>query len=386
MAVLTVLAQHYLSWLPRVGAAHGWLGVDLFFILSGFLITSILFELSEQEHYFKVFYFRRALRIFPPYFLLMTVYLVLSFASGKPGSLGLWAQYIFYYTSLFVGQPSELSQNILLPPVALGLGVMWSLSVEEIYYTIWAPIVRFTDECSFSFILGCMIVAAPLLRWHFHTPNYPEVYTFYCRMDGLAYGSVLALLLRHRHQSLKSWERLDRFLDWAAIGAAMAALGFWWITKGNRAHLLVTTLGITLADIVFAQIVFAAIRHAGGDAWWSQALRIKWLRSIGMVSYSLYLVHYPLRSVAIWLVQFGHFSKHEALILEITLGLTLSFGTAYMLWYGMESRILRLKDRYVTTQAHELTTSTGDRSERKKHVTPHVRRLQDRIEQNERTA
>lgn len=346
IAVLAVLAQHYLSWLPRIGAGNGWLGVDLFFVLSGFLITSILLEMRQQKHYFKTFYFRRALRIFPPYFVVMASYFVLSIASARPGSLGLWTQYVFYYTSLFVGQPAILQQKVLVPAVAAGLAVMWSLSVEEIYYTIWAPILRFTNEWSFSLILASMIVAAPLLRWHFHTQHYPEIYTFYCRMDGLAYGSVLALLVRRRKQATRTWRIRDRIFDWAAIGMAITALAFWWSTKGDRTHVIVTTLGITLADIALALVTFAAIRYAGGTAWWLRALRAGWLRSVGMVSYSLYLVHYPLRAFAVWLIYFGHFSRHPALMSEMALGLALSFGVAYAMWYGMESRILLLKDRY----------------------------------------
>ena len=69
IAVLAVLSEHYFAWIPGTSLRYGWLGVDLFFVLSGFLITSILLDLRNQEHYFGVFYARRALRIFPPYFL-----------------------------------------------------------------------------------------------------------------------------------------------------------------------------------------------------------------------------------------------------------------------------------------------------------------------------
>src|SRR5579862_1986494 len=101
IAVLAVIDLHYLGWLPIAGSAYGWLGVDLFFVLSGFLITSILVGLRGKEHYFKVFYSRRALRIFPPYFLGLLVYLGVSFALGMPGTFRLWSQYVFYYTSLY---------------------------------------------------------------------------------------------------------------------------------------------------------------------------------------------------------------------------------------------------------------------------------------------
>jgi peptidoglycan/LPS O-acetylase OafA/YrhL len=354
IAVLAVISEHYMSWLPAVGSQYGWLGVDLFFILSGFLITSILLELRDKEHYFKVFYSRRALRIFPPYFLGIFVYLGISFALGRPGTWGLWLQYIFYYTSLFVGQPPvlHLVPSIIPTAVVLGLGVLWSLSVEEIYYTIWAPVVRYTSQKGFTAILAGMIVAAPLLRWWLHTPDYPELYTFYCRMDGLAYGSAIALLLRERRLAPGKWMRSDTWFDRAALLVLPVTVAFWLITRGERGSLLVVTVGLVLADLSFALLAHALIRRAGGNQLWVRLFRAKWLRSIGMVSYSLYLFHYPLRTVSIDLVMQLRLSRHASAIASVLLGLVLSFGVAYGLWYLMESRILRWKDRKVPSPAH----------------------------------
>ena len=354
IAVLAVISEHYLSWLPAAGSAYGWLGVDLFFILSGFLITSILLELRGKERYFSVFYARRAFRIFPPYFLGIAIYMVTSFAVGQPGTWGLWSQYIFYYTSLFVGQPPQLHAipAILPPLVVLGLAVLWSLSVEEIYYTLWAPIVRFTNQASFSVILAGMILVAPVLRWIFHTPEYPEIYTFYCRMDGLAFGSAVALLLRDRKLAPAIWLPRDKWFDRAALLVIPVTAAFWLLTQGDRSHRIVTTLGLTLVDLSFALFAHALIRRAGSSAWWVSLFRARWLRSIGMVSYSLYLFHYPLRSVAVYLVEMAHFPRHIEAIAGVLLGLVLSFAAAYGLWYGMESHILRWKDRAVKSPAH----------------------------------
>ena len=138
IAVLTVVYSHYLGHskelggISGTGAKNGWLGVDLFFVLSGFLITSILIKLRSQESYFKPFYARRALRIFPVYLLGVAIYITASLLAGKAGSLSLWMQYIFYYTSLYPGPPEYLNYSLLLP-VELGLGLLWSLSVEEVY-------------------------------------------------------------------------------------------------------------------------------------------------------------------------------------------------------------------------------------------------------------
>jgi len=357
VAVLAVISEHYLAWLPEVGSRYGWLGVDLFFVLSGFLITGILLELREKEHYFAVFYARRALRIFPPYFLGLAVYLVISLAMGKPGTPGLWLRFVFYYSSLFVGQPPQLSAFILPVPeiVVLGLAVLWSLSVEEIYYTIWAPVVRYTSQWSFALILLGMVVAAPLLRWHFHTPQFPELYTFYCRMDGLAYGSAVALLIYQRRRAPQKWLRADRLVDRLGFGILPVTAIFWLVTRGDRGDALVTSLGLVLADFSFAIVVHALARRAGGDQIWVRAFRARWLRSVGMVSYSLYLFHYPLRYVGErWVEKLGLSSRAGAVVSVLT-GLALSFAVAYGLWYGMESRILRWKDRRVPSPAHPVT-------------------------------
>jgi peptidoglycan/LPS O-acetylase OafA/YrhL len=354
IAVLAVLSEHYLSWLPTASARFGWLGVDLFFVLSGFLITSILLDLREKERYFGVFYARRALRIFPPYFLGLAVYLVYSIALGRAGTAGLWLRYVFYYSSLLVGQPPQLTAA---PPpipmaVVLGLSVLWSLSVEEIYYTIWAPVVRWTSHKGFAVLLACMIVAAPLLRWWLHTPQFPELYTFYCRMDGLAYGSAVGMLIYERRRHPDRWLRADRLFDRLGFLVLPLAAMFWILTSGDRTNVLVTTVGLVLADLSFAIAVHALIRRAGGEQLWVRMFRARWLRSIGMVSYSLYLFHYPLRYLAFEAVQRFALPPHIALLSGLLLGLMLSFGTAYALWYGMESRILRWKERRVPGRAH----------------------------------
>ncbi len=353
VAVLAVIDCHYLVWYPAVGSHYGWLGVDIFFVLSGFLITSILVELRDREHYFKSFYSRRALRIFPSYYLGIFVYLAVSFALGKPGTFGLWSQYIFYYVSLYLHKPMPLIGRPLGVPIAAGFGltVLWSLSVEEIYYTIWAPIVRFTSETIFCIILIGMVIAAPPLRWWLHTGGH-ECFLFYCRMDALAYGSAIALLVRHRRISPRIWSRSDKLFDWLTIALVPFSVVFWSITGGSPENRVVSTFGLILADVSFALITYALIRRAGNNQLWVRFFRAKWLRSIGMVSYSLYLFHYPLSILSNELVAKLHLSRRVDAVSSTLLGIAMSFAVAYGLWYGMESRILRWKDRKVPSPAH----------------------------------
>lgn len=346
IAVLAVMAQHYLSWLPATGAGHGWLGVDLFFVLSGFLITSILIKMRGQKNYFSVFYGRRALRIFPIYFLMLSIYLAASIFFSEPGTLALWSQYAFFYTSLFVGQPAEL-KLVVIEPVQLGLAVLWSLSVEELYYSFWAPIVRYATQRIFSLILLAMIVAAPIFRFLLHTPDYPEFYTFYCRMDALAYGSIVALLMYARQQDVEKWQRLDRTFDLVGIVAGIAALAIWILLKGEQSNRMFATVGLVLADVGLALLVFSVLRKSGQSSWWLRALRLRWLRSVGMVSFSLYLIHYPVLYIATRWVDAWDLSRRSGAVAQTLIAAALSFGIAYALWYAMESRILNWKDRHV---------------------------------------
>lgn len=354
IAVLGVIDCHYFAWLPLTGSQYGWLGVDLFFVLSGFLITSILLGLREEKHYFTIFYSRRILRIFPPYYLGLAVYIAVCAAMGRLGAFALWFQYLFYYTSLYVHDPMQVhgvTQN--LPwAVAQGLGVLWSLSVEEIYYTVWAPVVRFMKERAFRATLIAMIVAAPTLRWVWYVPGHLEYFTFYCRMDALAYGSAVALLVRHRRVSPLAWAEKDRLFDRLAIVAVPSAALFFAIAGGSPDNHLVETMGVLLADVSFALVLYAAIRREGGNQLWVRLLRARWLRSVGMVSYSLYLFHYPLLVVSHDLVTKLQLPKRADALGMDMLGLVLTFSVAYGLWYGLESRILRWKDRKVPSPAH----------------------------------
>ena len=353
VAVLAVINCHYFPWLPITGSAYGWLGVNLFFVLSGFLITSILLELREDEHYFAIFYSRRALRIFPPYLLGLAVYIAVCAALGRAGDFRLWSQYLFYYTSLYAHNTMQdgITQNLPLA-VCFGLAILWSLSVEEIYYTVWAPIVRFMKERAFAAALIAMIIAAPILRWAWRFPGQFELLTFYCQMDGLAYGSLIALIIRHRHVSPRAWSRSDRLFDLLAIIVIPCSAVFWLVTGGSPEKRIVASLGLVLANVSFALITYALIRHAGGNQLWVRIFRAKWLRSIGMVSYSLYLFHYPLAIVSEEVVTKLHLPRRVNAVSEALLGLALSFAVAYGLWYGMESRILRWKDRKVPSPAH----------------------------------
>lgn len=110
--------------------------------------------------------------------------------------------------------------------------------------------------------------------------------------------------------------------------------------------------GVTLVDMSFALTIYALIRRAGGNQFWVRMFRAKWLRSVGMVSYSLYLFHYALLIVSGNLIGRLHLSRRVNAVSVDLLALVMTFAVAYGLWYGMESRILRWKERKVPSPAH----------------------------------
>ncbi len=107
-----------------------------------------------------------------------------------------------------------------------------------------------------------------------------------------------------------------------------------------------------MADVSFALVTFTFVRRAGGNEVWVRAFRARWLCSIGLVSYSLYLFHLPILILCLEIPSKLHFSGPVSYASAASLALVLSLGLVYALWYGMESRILRWKNRAVPVARH----------------------------------
>jgi peptidoglycan/LPS O-acetylase OafA/YrhL len=198
-----------------------------------------------------------------------------------------------------------------------------------------------------------MILSAPLLRYLLFIPlNGYAGYTFYCEMDGLACGSGVALLLYARRSSPGKWLPTDRIFDRLCAVFAVSLVLFNVLGNyGAFSARLFFTLNTSLAALCFAFVVYAALRKSGGDRLWLRSLRAPWLRSVGKVSYSLYLFHIAVIDLVESLLRQVHLEGHELVLLGHALALLLSFGVAYSLWYGLESPILRWKDRLVPSRS-----------------------------------
>ena len=213
MAILLVLIWHYFvnvvgiegdTFISHVARRLSltWSGVDLFFVLSGFLIGGILIDNKEATNYFKVFYIRRTCRIFPLYFSWIALFLVLTTAfssSFSPSIRDVFSNPLPIWSYLSFTQNIVMSlKGIWGPP---WFGITWSLAIEEQFYLLLPLMIRFAPRNRLPYLLIFGILAAPIIRvalYNFH-PNFMlSTYVLMpCRTDSLLLGVLGAYLVRH---------------------------------------------------------------------------------------------------------------------------------------------------------------------------------------------
>jgi peptidoglycan/LPS O-acetylase OafA/YrhL len=332
LAILWVVLYHCTpllvgTWLHRV-AEWGWAGVDIFFVLSGFLITAGLLGTRYKPHYFHNFHARRALRIWPVYILVLGVCYWQSgwFIDPRVPHLirtPYWPGYIFFVQNLF---PAAW-----LPAV---LGPTWALAVEEQYYFFWAPLVRWLRKpWSLAVVLCCALVSSPLTRhlnpvWLWPLHNHTLI-----KLDGIALGSLMALGLYTLRLSRRSWL-------WIGLGAFVLGMTAAATVAGGTS-LLDTALATGFAGAVLALMVYTGARNP-----LCVALRSGPLAFYGRISYGLYMTHIMVFICVgwfdIWMVRYGMAGS----LAVVALRLAVTTAVAAGLWYGFESRILKLKRHF----------------------------------------
>jgi peptidoglycan/LPS O-acetylase OafA/YrhL len=300
-----------------------WMGVDLFFVLSGFLITRNLLSLREQcstGRSLGVFFYRRLLRIVPPYYLALTAIALLQ---GFPDGSAPW--YWAFASNLRDAQHGAHEG---------ALNTMWSIAVEEQFYLVWPWLVLLAPRRWLGGLFVLVVAAAPLVRVAATGVSLDAVYRLMpCRMDLLAMGALLAL----RDHADPSWmaRHRGRF-----VGAALAALlGFAMLsvlvptfrTRNNT--LLFNVVGFSLAGVFFTGALAYARSLQRGPAF--ALLTHPVLRYLGKISYMAYLSH----MLAIDLVKRLGFAGVKGA--PLSLALTVAFSTAT--WYLLEEPLLRLR-------------------------------------------
>ena len=306
-----VFFQHY-------GAGHaflfgwGWTGVDVFFVLSGFLITGILYDSQHKTHRYRDFYIRRTLRIFPLYyFVWLAILLLKPFALAQSDwRWALWPAYIGNYARfLFLTEPGNPYRFDMLTfgarvnahfgyPVHLYLGHFWSLCVEEQFYLIW-PFVVYQVRRRETLMKICLavIIGSPVFRAILCVavpPRYLEMELLYrslpTRLDALLMGGLMALCLRGSEEGLLRRSRRPILAVTATlfIGLYLVETKLFAVPFYGSATNWVGVLGFSLIDLFAAALILECI-HPG--SYLGIVLSWRPLRSLGVISYGFYVYH-----------------------------------------------------------------------------------------------
>lgn len=338
------VAQNGFERLAIAIAGYGMWGVDLFFVLSGYLITGLLADSRGSEKYFSSFYMRRTLRIFPLYYGVIFVLVVLiprSVLEGfAPDALQirevqpwLWA----YLTNVYVAQAGSFA----IPYVSH----FWTLAIEEHFYLVWPLIIWMASRRTAIFLAIAISLAALASRivLAFTTDNemWAQVFTF-CRLDSLCLGAVFALWVR----GPEGWS----VLRWAVkalpfVAAAMLVLMV-YPTEGAWHRVELAVKEFLLAGL-FALFVSTSAWPAG---WLPMRAALRWqpLMLLGKYSYGLYVFHgiisyyFATHGGIAYFARFAG-SHTGALLLQALTGSLLSLLVAVMSYHLYEVRFLRLK-------------------------------------------
>jgi len=366
IAVLLVMFYHFsYGWffspagLDRAYArvsAVGWMGVDLFFVLSGFLITGILYDSRERAGYFSSFYARRFLRIFPLYyvFVLLVLPAAARLVAGNPAHAvaALHAKsgwYLGYAVNFLLALRGGWSA------AALNTAHLWSLAVEEQFYFVWPPLVLLLSRRALIRTSGALVVLALAARVAMRLGGASAVATYvlpFTRMDALLMGALVALAVRELGSVAPLARHAPRVL--AGAGGVAAATLASAPARMTWAGPWVQTVGLTAIAVFFAALLVTAVA-APAESRWGRFLRAPSLRTFGKYSYALYIFHPLVMEVlqangwgADRFAGLGPGMQIGVHLVFAAFAATVSLGVAWLSWNLMEKHFLKLKYRFST--------------------------------------
>jgi peptidoglycan/LPS O-acetylase OafA/YrhL len=342
MTILPTAGNRFdVAWLNLMGL--GWSGVTLFFVLSGFLITGILFDSKDKAHYFRNFYARRVLRIFPLYYAVVFFCLVVlpQFDHPKVQNFGRiegegwW--YWLYLSNFLIFKTGQFRHGVL--------DVSWSLAIEEQFYLVWPIVVLLLNRRALMWLCGAIVLTAVATRCAMIAGGVSliSVYAFtLSHVDALAIGAFLALAARSPG-GLRRFVVPGRLLVLLGV-ATILGLATARVSLGGDTAVM-TGVGYTLLALMYGGLLVLALEAPN----WSRAFANPFLRTLGKYSYALYLFNNPIRAVVRDLVygpaSFATFmgSAMPGQILFYVLSFALTLPLAWLSWHLFEKHFLALK-------------------------------------------
>jgi peptidoglycan/LPS O-acetylase OafA/YrhL len=344
IAITLVLVAHFVPYrhtstilgrLVNGVAGIGWAGVSLFFVLSGFLITGILCDSKNGKHYLLNFFARRILRVFPLYYLMVFLCILVlphfhATATARP-TQDTWMYWIYlsnYHESFHPGSTDGW------------LGPLWSLCVEEHFYLLWPFIILLCRQAkAIQLSIACVFLSAiarALFIIH-HNSHAPYLLTP-CRIDDLALGSLVALL---RRTSYYTTYILPLFRPLLMISGCLAT----GVTIWRHAIIwdpIMQLAGLPLFGIFFSSLLVFTV-EPGMAHKWKFFLEIKPLQIFGKYSYGIYVLHPAVSALMFRFSVFPPFFARANDLVNALLLVSLSLGAAYLSWNIYESKFLSLK-------------------------------------------
>ena len=384
-AILMVMSYHLWGLVPGFTLQHstarldvylghvfgsGWSGVDLFFVISGFLLTGNLFDARGSTTYFRSFYARRFLRLFPLYYAFLLVLLfIVPLIPALTGVLQIDAlrkvQWFYWtYTVNIAGALQATAEKI-----PLAHSHIWSLALEEQFYLVWPAIVLYGGDRRRLMRLFLVVMGAALVsRWLFTLDLASGIFRenaayslLPCRMDTFALGGYLALAVRGETDEVARLRRLGPILvAGAVLGLAGIYLG-WHTLKPFENPM--STIGFSFLTAGFGGLL-AIVLDAKSGTVLHTLFGSRPLVTAGKYSYGLYMVHLAVafalmpHVVGTWWMKPVYGSFFFANLGFLTLAGTLSLAVAWVSWHLIEKRALALK-RYVPYGAGEARDTAG---------------------------
>jgi peptidoglycan/LPS O-acetylase OafA/YrhL len=324
-----------------------WSGVDLFFVLSGFLIGGILLDARSSPRYFQTFYIRRAYRILPLYFLIIGLslfpHLLAQFSAARaahttPLPLPWWS-YATFTQNFWMAYRGVFGPS--------GMGITWSLAIEEQFYLTIPLLVRNVRPRNLGIVLLMVIACAPWLRVLLHSSmTYPGLASYVLmptRADALCLGVLAALLVRNA--LFWSWLQSSRRILWSVTGAFFLGMVYMTWQRYDALSFPMTTWGFSWLAAFYTCILLIVVSSSVAPA--SRILQNPSLMRLGTLAYCSYLVHVAIMNALRHPLK-AHFPQFPvgAWLAGGILGIALTLSVAALSYRYFEKPLLRRGHQY----------------------------------------
>ena len=345
VAILMVLTWHYFGSVPRamepgsvisyltIATRLFWSGVDLFFVLSGYLICGIILDNHRKSDFLKSFFIRRATRILPLYLLLLLFYVLLEslldsdryswlFSSPRP----LWS-YLAFVQNVVMGQVGHYGSNFL--------AISWSLAIEEQFYLIAPVSILLMGRRAWVRAIPALILFALTLRLTF--PQFASYVNTPFRMDSLLIGGAVAVIVRN--------EKVYSVLAGNRIGVLTFCLTGIFLLAVLSLRLGLGTIQYTVFGCVYGSLLLTAILYR--DSAWTSVLRCGPLRFFGSIAYGLYMYHQAVNGLLHGVISGTPptLATREGIITTAT-ALAITIILSFASFHLYEARFLKIGQKY----------------------------------------